>query len=99
VAWTGGAALYEAVLIPYIPGELFEIASSASISFCPGLKEALESPTPPDVDFFKSLVTDFVGRWGIYALVLKKQGAKTLIYIGSATNDLTGVRGRFYTYN
>ncbi|KAK5738549.1 carbamoyl-phosphate synthase (glutamine-hydrolyzing) cpa2 [Elasticomyces elasticus] len=74
---------------------LAEIATVASLSFAPGLLEAVQSATPPSVHWFKSLPTNHSKRWAVYALVLEKRGSVTMIYIGSGTNSNSGVKGRW----
>ncbi|KAK3715579.1 Aconitate hydratase mitochondrial [Vermiconidia calcicola] len=78
---------------------LEQILSAASLSFAPGLFEVLQAATPPTVAYFKSLPTDGKKRWALYILVLEKPGCRFRIYLGSGTNALVGVPGRFYEYN
>ena len=77
---------------------LSEMASAASLDFCPGLLEAAQAASPPTTAFFKKLPPDNKERWGIYAIVLQKEGLKDCVYIGSATNARGGVRARLLQY-
>lgn len=79
---------------------LEEVASTASIVFCPDLFEVLQAVTPPTIQFFKSLPTDTSSyRWGIYAIVLEKPSCQSRVYIGSGTNTSGGVCARLKQYD
>jgi hypothetical protein len=79
---------------------LSEAISSSELSFCPGLLAAMQSPTPPSLDFFESLPAAPKNVWAIYGIVLKKKGiAKPKLYIGSGTAVAWGVRARFSEYD
>jgi len=78
---------------------LAEVASAASLSFCPGLLEAIQAFGPPTIDFFLSTPTDCHGRWAVYVIVMKKQGFIPYIYIGSGTEVRRGVRSRWHMYD
>lgn len=72
----------------------------ASLVFAPGPFEVLQAATPPTIDFFKGLPTDpSAFRWGIYVFVLEKTGCRPIIYIGSGTNSLGGVRAWLSQYD
>lgn len=73
--------------------------SSAFLLFAPGLFEVIQASTPPNIAFFKTLPANFSKRWGIYALVLEKQGCRPKIYIGSGTGCNGGVSRRLAQYN
>ncbi|SMQ51088.1 unnamed protein product [Zymoseptoria tritici ST99CH_3D7] len=79
--------------------QFFNFASAASLSFAPGLLEALLCVSPPTINWFKNLPTNSVSRWAVYALVLEKPGCKTLIYIGSGTSTANGVAARWRQYD
>jgi hypothetical protein len=64
--------------IPFRP--LAEICSAASLSFCPGLLDAIQAAGPPAVSFFQNTPTHGRRRWGVYCLVLEKPGHIPLIY-------------------
>lgn len=53
---------------------LEELSELADFTFAPGLADILSSPTPPSLDFFESLKLPKDKVWGIYVLVLKKNG-------------------------
>lgn len=78
---------------------LFDIASAASLSFCPGLSEVINASFPPTVAFFKRLPQKILGLWGIYVLILEKGGHETLVYLGSATDSDDSLVSRFRTYD
>ena len=77
---------------------LSEMCSAASLAFAPGLLEAVQSASPPAVSFFRNLPSDCSRRWAVYALVLEKPGALSLIYIGSGTDAKNGLRSRWRDY-
>lgn len=79
---------------------LKDAATNAGLEFAPGLSEVIESATPPKLPFWKNLPTDVsLKRWGIYAIVMEKNGRKPRLYIGSGTSKLAGVKGRFKQYD
>lgn len=78
---------------------LFEIASSADIMFCPGLLDVVQSPTPPDISFFKNVPPKYLGVWGIYCLVLEKAGCTPVVYIGEGSEKSEGIRSRWRNYD
>lgn len=79
---------------------LEEVASTASLVFCPGLFEVLQAATPPTIQFFKSLPTDTSAkRWGIYVIVLERSYCRPIFYVGSGTSSGEGVRSRLKQYD
>jgi hypothetical protein len=78
---------------------LSEIISAASLSFCPGLFDAIQAAGPPPLSFFRNLPVGNLKKWAVYALVLEKPGFESLVYIGSGTNLKGGVRSRFAEYD
>ena len=64
--------------IPFRP--LAEICSAASLSFGPGLLDAIQAAGPPAVSFFQNTPTHGRRRWGVYCLVLETPGHIPLIY-------------------
>lgn len=78
---------------------LFGLIAIASLTYCPGLFEVIQCATPPSLDWFEALPTALVGTWGIYCLVLKKQGCIPLLYLGSGTAQKGGVWHRFREYD
>lgn len=77
---------------------LSEMCSAASLTFAPGLFDAVQAASPPAVSFFLSLPSDSSRRWAVYALVLEKPDALSLIYIGSGTDARDGLRSRWRHY-
>ncbi|KAL8867114.1 MAG: hypothetical protein Q9174_005868 [Haloplaca sp. 1 TL-2023] len=78
-----------------------ELFTLAGFIFTNGLHNAITSASPPSIAFFEGLPSAPVGVWGVYAHVLKKTGAQTLVYVGSGTATKYGVRDRLrhYTYD
>ena len=76
-----------------------ELCSSASLCFCPGLYETIQAVHPPTLEFFRNLPSDAYNKWGVYALVLEKQGALGMVYIGSGTEFRRGVPYRWKQYD
>ena len=74
------------------------IATTASLTFAPGLLEVLQAAAPPTIEFFKRLPTDASSRWGIYTIVLEKPECRPKLYIGSGTSKMRGVSGRLRAY-
>jgi hypothetical protein len=70
----------------------------STIAFAPGLIEVLESATPPTIAFFERLPTNLNGLWGVYLIVLRKQGCRSKIYIGCGTDSVRGLHVRFGHY-
>lgn len=62
-----------------------DIAAVASLTFAPGLLEALQATSPPDVSWFKNLPTAHLKRWGVYVLVFGHEDFIPYLYCGSAT--------------
>ncbi|KAK7730000.1 Alpha subunit of the F1 sector of mitochondrial F1F0 ATP synthase [Cytospora paraplurivora] len=76
------------------------ICSETPLNFAPGLFDVLKSPTPPTVDFFRTLPPPPAEKvWADYLLLLEKPGFPPGIYIGSGTNAAYGVTGRFLGYD
>jgi hypothetical protein len=75
------------------------LITASNISFCLGLLETIQKPTPPPLSWFEALPTATVGTWGIYVLVLKKQHSVPLLYIGSGTAANRGVKARLGEYD
>jgi len=75
-----------------------EICSAASLSFCPGLLDAMQAAAPPTLSWWKALPVNQPRRWGVYCLVLEKPGHLPLIYIGSGTDAKRGCPARLQIY-
>lgn len=74
------------------------ILASASVVFAPGLFEVLQASTSPSIAFFKTLPTEASKKWGLYVIVLEKQGRRPKLYIGSGTQARYGVSNRLVSY-
>lgn len=66
-----------------------------SLSFCDGFLDTVKAAKPPGLAFFKRLPMVNGKKWGIYVLMLEKDGYLPFIYIGSGTDATNGVRNRF----
>jgi hypothetical protein len=67
----------------------------ANVTFCPGLLDVLQSVSVPPLSWFESLSPEIPKNiWGVYVLVLKKNGYDPLLYIGCGTAEHCGVRSR-----
>ncbi len=76
------------------------ILTAAGLIFCPGFFEVLQSEAPPPTKWFESLSSTIpLHVWGVYILVLRRQGYKPLLYIGSGTAASRGVRARLEQYD
>jgi len=76
-----------------------ELVNAASLSFCPGLLDAVQAVAPPLLSWFEALPAISKGRWGVYILVIKKQSCTTLVYCGSATEAKQGIDSRWRSYD
>lgn len=65
---------------------LQEASLGSGLCFAPGLLDALQSSSPPLLDFFKNLPTTTRDLWGVYLLVLEKPGLRPRLYVGSGTS-------------
>jgi hypothetical protein len=78
------------------------VAQEASLCYAPGLLNVLTAPEPPTIEWFKSCPNLNGGRdvWGVYVMVLEKEGCPFKIYIGSGTAaDHRGLHNRWYQYD
>jgi hypothetical protein len=61
------------------------VAAASPLTMAPGLDDALAVDQAPNMAFFRSLPGDTEGLyWGIYALIMEKEGCRPYLYIGSA---------------
>ncbi|KAI4256461.1 MAG: hypothetical protein L6R42_006202 [Xanthoria sp. 1 TBL-2021] len=69
------------------------------LSVNPHVLTALQSPSPPTIEFFKSL--DYVRNsdWVVYALTFEKDGERPGLYIGSGTDRQYGMHIRMRAYD
>lgn len=68
-------------------------------SFAPSLWDAVQDASQPSLAFFKSLPTTCKNLWGVYLLVLEKDGHRPMIYVGSGTDSTYGILRRFLQYD
>ncbi|KAI5202982.1 carbamoyl-phosphate synth [Aureobasidium subglaciale] len=83
------------------PSIIQNIAVETRLSFPPSLKAFMEGDRPDDIQFFKSLPTDFDDEWAIYAVTMEKLNCKPRVQIGSATAARYGAPSRvkhYYTF-
>jgi hypothetical protein len=70
-----------------------EVCATCPLTFAEGLSEVLDCPTPPSLDYFRSLPRvkltdqDLPNCWAVYAHIFEKAGRKPRLYIGSATAE------------
>ncbi|KAH6406046.1 hypothetical protein HBI60_035830 [Parastagonospora nodorum] len=74
-------------------GAFEQICEAApQLTFAPGLAEVLDSPTPPTLEYFRSLPEagskDWWKHWAIYLHIYELEGRKPRIYIGSSTSEV-----------
>ncbi len=74
------------------------VMHSAGFEWAPGLLECLQSDTPPTIDWFKTLPMHY-STWGVYVLVLEKDGESPRLYTSSGTSADIGVRKRMDVYD
>lgn len=76
-------------------------AAQVSIRYTPYLWDILQDSRPPTIEQFKQFRefrrTDRI--WGIYLLILEKDGRQPKIYIGSGTESLRGLQRRMVGYD
>ncbi len=76
------------------------LASPPEVDLSANLFEVMESETPPSTNWFESLPsTILLHVWGVYVVVLRRNGHKPLLYIGSGTATRRGVRARLNQYD
>jgi len=93
------ACLKNPVLAVLLPTSfvLVNILSNC-LTLAPGVLDAVQSPVPPTVAFFRNLPTKCYKLWAVYAITLAKSGCRSKIYIGVGTNSENGVSDRLVTY-
>jgi hypothetical protein len=102
LTWT--ALLLATKKNPLYPRFLFskevveKLIFASSLTFAPGLLEVMKSSSPPSIDFFKSLPSNFHKRWGVYVITLERVGSRPRIYVGSGTGFASGVWTRIMDY-
>jgi rubrerythrin len=85
----------------FLPSEehLTEVATTVGLQCASGLRDVLLSSTPPGLDFFKSLPTEYTDEFAVYALTLEKAGEPYGVYVGVATDSDLGFKRRMKNYN
>ncbi len=69
------------------------------LSIAPGLFTVLRARDPPTLAWFKGLPFCETSKdWAVYTLILEKPNSKPLLYIGSATSRLQGLKHRMVAY-
>jgi hypothetical protein len=67
----------------------------SQLTFCAGLKEVLSAPTPPPIGWFLQLDPHIPkSSWGVYLMVLEKDGHEPCIYVGSSVDVTQGIWAR-----
>lgn len=86
----------------FLPNQsaLADAFKQAQIVFAPGLLEVLQCDTPPTQAWYMSLPNSKTWNvWGVYILILEKEGHPPLVYCGSATCSTRGVSIRWWSYD
>jgi len=69
-----------------------ETCNATPLTFAEGLFEILHSPTPPSIEYFKSLPAvvpkEWSNHWVVYIHIYEMEGRRPRIYIGSATRAI-----------
>ncbi|KAI4708599.1 hypothetical protein J4E89_006655 [Alternaria sp. Ai002NY15] len=77
---------------------LENLLNASHLTVSDDLVEVLQAPTPPSIEWLKSLPSMATNAWGIYLLVLEKPFCRPLVYVGSGTNSKRGLNVRLYNY-
>ncbi|KAJ4372404.1 Alpha subunit of the F1 sector of mitochondrial F1F0 ATP synthase [Neocucurbitaria cava] len=80
------------------PESAAALSAATPLQFASGLIESLDSGTPPSLDFFMSTPTPKGKFWGVYAVLLTKEGCEPALCIGSGTDALQGCITRLRHY-
>lgn len=85
----------------FLPTEdhLTEVADTIGLECISGLSDVLQSSTVPDIDYFRSLPSEYVKDWGVYVLILEMEGHTPALYVGSASRDGGGFEARMKDYD
>jgi hypothetical protein len=75
-------------------------APNIDLHFAPGLLEVLEADVPPPPEWFMStpVANQSSKDWGVYAVLLTKEGCEPGLCIGSGTESKEGVKRRVTVY-
>ena len=80
-------------------GTTAALFSLASVMFCPGLLEVVQSVSTLPLSWFESLsLVNPKNVLGVYILVLKKSGYDPLLYVGSGIAGHSGVKSELYKH-
>lgn len=74
------------------------IATTAAPTFAPGLIELFDAPEAPTLARLKAIPTTVIDCWGVYLLILEKEGSPSKVYVGSGTNAEYSIPARFEAY-
>jgi hypothetical protein len=79
--------------------DLASLFQSMGLRYCSGLSDIVQATSPPPITWFKTLPNNISrGYWGVYVLVLQKDGHRPCLYIGSGTDTGRGVACRVKSY-
>jgi hypothetical protein len=79
---------------------VLSLLESLGLVFPPGLLDVVQHSSPPAIAWFEGLPAFIpADSWGVYALVLRKQGCRPKLYVGSGTSNYRGVRARLAEYS
>jgi hypothetical protein len=72
--------------------------SALQVVFNPSIAAAVTSDTPPPIEFFLGLPAPQACTWAVYVLVFLDNDVNHLLYIGSGTDAISGVKARTNNY-
>ncbi|KAI8940342.1 hypothetical protein NX059_004035 [Plenodomus lindquistii] len=75
------------------------IRAAVPLQYASGLSEVLESSEPPSPDFFETTPHPDGKFWGVYAMLMVKDGSEPGLCIGSGTDSLQGYKTRTKMYH
>ncbi|KAK2742659.1 H(+)-transporting V1 sector ATPase subunit A [Onygenales sp. PD_40] len=95
------APVYQTTLAPD-NDTFYDLYDQLPLMFLSNLLPTFTAPNPPAVGFFKSLprLEELPKKqlWGIYCILMEKDGAPPKLYIGSGTDSTGGLPYRFKSY-
>ena len=72
--------------------------AATPLQFASGVLETLQSEQPPSPDFFLTTPWPESKVWGVYAMLMVKDGCEPGLCIGSGTDSMSGARKRMQQY-